>query len=56
MRKDEANFVSITFQFPGLEGKNLEHNVPLVGDRILKVRKFQNSVKLASEQEEFSIG
>jgi hypothetical protein len=34
----------------------LKHNVPLVGDRILKVRKFQNTVKEASEKEEISIG
>ncbi len=33
----------------------MKHNVPLVGDRILKVRKFQNAVKEASEQKEISI-
>ncbi len=48
MRKDDAGFVSIGFEFPELEDKNLKHNFPLVGDPMLKVRKFQNSVKEAS--------
>ncbi len=46
MRKDDAGFVSIGFEFSELEDKNLKHN--LVGDPMLKVRKLQNSVKEAS--------
>ncbi len=40
MLKDNAGFVPIEFEFPELEGKNLEHNFPLVGDPMLKVRIF----------------
>ncbi len=47
MLKDDAGFVSIEFEFPESEGKTFEHNFPLVGDQILKVKKFQNSVKEA---------
>ncbi len=55
MQKDDAGFVSIGFEFPELEDKNLKHNFPLVGDPTLKVRKFQNSVKEASERKEIYI-
>jgi hypothetical protein len=45
--KDQADFVSIEFEFPELEGKNLKHNFSLVGNQMLK---FQNS-----EQEAFQL-
>ncbi len=50
MLKDDARFVLIGFEFPELEGKNFKHNFPLVGDQILKVRKFQNSMKEVSKR------
>ncbi len=43
------------FEFPKLESKNLKHNFPLVGDQMLKIRKFQNSRKEVSEQKEIYI-
>ncbi len=55
MRKDDDGFVSIGFEFPELEDKNLKHNFPLIGDPMLKVRKFKNSVKEASERKEIYI-
>ncbi len=55
MRKYDAGFVSIGFEFPELEDKNLKHNFPLVEDPMLKIRKFQNSVKEASERKEIYI-
>jgi hypothetical protein len=55
MRKDDASFVSIGFEFPELEDKNLKHNFFLVGDLMLKVRKLQNSVKEASGRKEIYI-
>ncbi len=56
MLKDEADFVLIGFEFPQLEGRNLEHHFSLVRNPILNVRKFQNSVKKASERKEIYIG
>ncbi len=55
MLKYDANFVSIGFEFPELAGKNLGHNFPLVGDPMLKVRKFQNSLKEASRRKQIYI-
>ncbi len=52
MFKDDAGFVSTGFEFSELEGlEYLEHNFPLVGDPILKIRKFQNSLKGVSVKE-----
>ncbi len=53
MLKDEASFVSIGFEFLELEDKNLKHN--FLWDPMLKVRKFQNSVKEASGRKEMYI-
>ncbi len=48
MLKDNAGFALIGFEFMELESKNFEHNFPFVEDKMLKVRKFQNSMKEAS--------
>ncbi len=48
---DDASFFSVGFKFPELEDENLKHSFPLVGDQMLKLRKFRNSVKsLLSEK------
>ncbi len=55
MLKYEADFILMGFEFPKLEGKNLERYFPLIENQILKVRKFQNSVKKASGRKEICI-